>query len=365
MREIWEAADRVAEVLCRSPIVPSHAHVMGTWRHADPADHVRRVLHDDPTSSTWESNPLLMGLVLVERPVVDSLAETDEGRDWIKAALEVALGFGRIVEFLRSRLARYPRLSVPHVLPSSVRTQQAGFYFGPGFPWFYAFRKEAPQLLAGVDLAPLQFDRAASADAQAAITGLLTALRSSPQWQDHEATADALSEADEEELRRIIRLFRDQTREEVVDAVEESNLMRRHRYTESVLETAVEQATGLAADYVAAFERVDELISAVARVISELVVFGPPPLAGAAVDGSWRAGRFGYHVRLTTDSDMDFVMRPGMVEVSSEVGALAGVVLTEAQQVSLQSMLSGFAAALSGELLPLSSGTLRAGPAWS
>jgi hypothetical protein len=364
MRPVWLASDRVAKAMCRSPLMRDHAFALANWRIADPPDHVRKVLHEDPFSDVWESHPLLMGLRFAEHHAAQDMDATPEGKAWTRGAVMIAIAFGRIVEHLRSRLPGYPSLRVPHVLPSSVRCQQEGFFFGPGFPWLAMFRQEAPQLQPEPDVSTLELDRAAHAGLQEAIRELGAALRASDAWRTFADLAQCLTQDDLDELRHLRRLYRDDTRPEIINAVERRNLMRRHRYAQAVMESVLEQATGTTADYLRAFERVDELISSVARVMQDIVVFGPPIRAGRAVEGTWRPGRFGYRVRLTTDSDEGFLFRPGMVEIDSEIAGLQGVVLADVQAVNLGSLLSGFRASLSGELLPGSAETLVSGPAW-
>src|SRR4051794_3086784 len=104
MREIWEAADEIARAVSEIPVVRTHAAALGTWRHIDPPDHARQVLHADPVSSVWESHPLLMGLPYMESAAANTMAAQAEGEAWLRGAVQVALGFGRIVEWLRSRL---------------------------------------------------------------------------------------------------------------------------------------------------------------------------------------------------------------------------------------------------------------------
>src|SRR5437764_1218612 len=123
MREVWLAVDELAAALCRSRIVQTHATAMGTWRRIDAPDHVRQVLHADPLSETWEAHPLLMGLLYAESASAGPMVARLEGREWLRGAVQVALGFGRIIEWLRSRLPGYPRLRAPQLLPSSVRAQ--------------------------------------------------------------------------------------------------------------------------------------------------------------------------------------------------------------------------------------------------
>jgi hypothetical protein len=362
MRGIWEATDEVARVLSEIPIVRRHAYALGTWRQVDPTDHVRQVLHADHFSSTWESHPLLMGLPYSQRADA-AMAARPEGEAWLRGALQVGVGFGRIVEWLRSRLPGYPRLLVPQLTATSVRCQESGFFFGPGFPWWRTFRLEAPQFDNRVSVETFELDDADAERLREVTAGLSRALRESEPFTGFAAAYAALDDSIVTELRGLASTYRDQTRDERVDEVEPDNMMRRHRFFEAVMEETRASGSATASSYIASFERVDELISAVARVIEELVVHGPPAGVGAVAEGTWRAGRFGYRVRLTTTEDASFVGSVRMVEVTSDVASLAGVVLTDAQTVSFGPQTTSVSTAITGELLPCSAGTLRSGPA--
>jgi len=361
MREIWEATDEVARALSEIPVVRRHARALGTWRRVDPPDHVRRVLHTDPVSSVWERHPLLMGLPYAESVAADAMVAEAEGETWLRGAVQVALGFGRIVEWLRSRLPGYPRLLVPQLSPSSVRRQESGFFFGPGFPWWRTFRDEAPQFESRVHVETFELADPEGQRLREVVAVLARELSESVAFRDFAAAYAALNDSTVTELRTLGSAYREQVRDEYVDAVEPENMMRRHRFLEAVMEETLAGASAFARIYIAAFERVDDLISAVERVIEELVVHGPPAGAGRVAAGTWRAGRFGYRVRLTTTDDASFGVR--MVEVASEVEGLAGVVLTDAQAVSFGRQMASVSAAITGELLPGSARTLRSGPA--
>jgi len=364
MREIWQSVDDVAAALCRSPPMRPHARALATWRQIDPIDHVRRVLHEDPVSSVWERHALLMGLAYAQSAAAGAMAAQPEGRAWLKGAVQIALGFGRIVEWLRSRLPGYPRLVVPQLSPSSVRCQESGFYFGPGFPWWATFRSEVPQLENRVNVETFDLNLADGDRLREAVAALRRALSESHEFRDFAAAYASLDQETVSELRALGRAHREQTRDEDVDAVEPENMMRRHRFLQAVMEEVLRAASASARRYIVAFERVDELISAVARMTEELVVFGPPASVGEVAAGAWLAGRFGYRVRLTTTGDASFAGGLRTVEVASEIDGLAGVVLTDTQTVSFGARMASFSAAITGEMLPGSAGALRSGPAW-
>ncbi len=363
MREVWLAVDDVAAVLCRSSVVRTHAAAMGTWRQIDPPDHVRQVLHEDPVAEMWDRHPLVMGLLYADSASAEPMAAAAEGREWLRGALQVAFGFGRIIEWLRSRLPGYPRLLVPQLLPGSVRAQGSGFFFGPGFPWWQTFRSEAPQFHGRVNVETFELDPEEAERLREAVARVPTVLTKTAEFRDFAAAYTALDNAMVAELRSLARSYRDQTRDDDVDAIEPDNLMRRHRLREAVMASVLADASEAVRPYLVAFERVDGLISAVARAIENLVVFGPPEVAGAIADGTWRAGSFGYRVRLATKEDASFMVRLGMVEVTAEVERLAGIVVTDSQSISIGTHMTALSAAITGELLPASAGTLRSGPA--
>jgi hypothetical protein len=363
MRTLWIAADPVAAALCTSPVMEPHAWVLAHWREADAPDHVRQVIRESHVGSTYEANPLLMGFVVAGRAEGDAMASQPEGARWLDGAQAVAVGFGRLLEWLRAQMPRYPSLLVPQVDSSSNRSLPAGFFFGPGKPWMIPFRREAPQLRGSPDFSPLNLPDG-GAELSERVRALSDALKQTPQWSRLVSASASLTDADLEELKALRRHYRREVTDEHLDAVEPHNLMRRHAFREAALAEVLAEAKGRPDEYLQAFTGVDELLSALARVVEHLVVFGPPHKIGSVVAGVWRRAPFGQRVRLVTDRDSRFMFGPKLLEVRSEVPALGGVVLGERSKVNLADLMTSYSASTEGLLLPNSSHTLSAGPAW-
>jgi hypothetical protein len=226
-----------------------------------------------------------------------------------------------------------------------------------------SLRGEAPQLQPHPDVSPLDLPDAGSA-LIARTKDLYRALSATAQWRRFEGTSATLDDDDIASLKDVRRDYRQRVSDDEIDAVAPDNLMRRHRFRDVMLAEAVDRAQDRSRDYLDAFAEVDGLLSAVVRVIEHGVVFGPPKVVGSVVEGVWRAAPFGKRVRLVTTAEDLFSFRPGLVEVSSEVSTLGGIVLGEHLSVSFEDMMTTARAALAGVLLPESADAVTAGPAW-
>ena len=131
-----------------------------------------------------------------------------------------------------------------------------------------------------------------------------------------------------------------------------------------MLTDVVAASSGVPADYLSAFKAIDELISNVARVISHLIVMGPPEDVGAVTEGVWHQAPYGMRVRLVAAATGTALMfGPTIVRVTSPVPGLGGLVAGHSTSVNIPSRYEEGSAAMEGLMLPDSDVELTAGPA--
>lgn len=362
--EVWRRTDALVAELCRCPPMESHAWVMANWRSVHGDDPPRRALQESMLGPQYEARPLLLGFVMDFGDLGEALLSTPEGERWASQAVRVALGFGRIVEWIRSRMPRYPMLLVPQTDPRSDRCQPAGFFLGPGAPWHLPLRREGPQLLQHPDVSALDPPQGGLPLVEA-VRALASGIQALDLWQELVDASRALTDEDVAILKQLKRQYRQEAADEVVDLVEPDNMLRRHTYREAVMQDVLASADRRPRRYLDAFAAADQLISAIVRLLEQGVVFGPPRVAASVAEGVWRDSPFGKRVRLLDRSHDALGFRPEVLIVQAELPELGGLLLGERFSVNLPDMRSEPTESLEGLLLPDSTAGLSAGPAWS
>lgn len=273
-----------------------------------------------------QTQPLLLGVRLDHVPEFGPLHEGEAGvREWFEVAIPFAAGFMEVIEFLRSRLPGYPRLMVPDLTPEAPRVYADGFW-DMSYPWMAAARRVRLQLLnepgfirSGLDLPD------DGAQLQRAVKDLLEMLQASAAWRRFVVAHEALQETDWTEAREVRKAYRGAVAEERLDSIAGENGMRAQNMRRAELARVKESAGENLREYYEAFDEVDELINALAALLSYRIAVGdidelPLGVADWGPESELRQLRF--------QARNDNMRHPfEMVRLQSAVPALSGLVL--------------------------------------
>jgi hypothetical protein len=358
MRQVWEAADEVAHAFAASPgtttfrgglkPIPADPNAPPFQRRS-----VSEIL---VTYSTFQSQPLLLGVRLAHVPEFGELHSRDEAvREWFAVAERFAFALVTAVEFLRSRLPGYPRLLVPDVLPSTPRVRNDGFW-DQRFPWMLGPRSAGLQFQSVPDLStPLELVDGGRR-MRNALAGLLDALQASEVWRRFDEAHAACTASDWERAKELRAHYRKLTTDEWLNAIGGTTGLRRQQALRGELAATRARAEGALAEYIRAWDAVDEVLEAIAALINDRVARGDvPELPLFAAD--WGPPRALRYVRLDAASD-EFFKPMRLVRIPSSFDALAGLVLLH----SLTVFIDEGALVADGRLLTGSSGLPSAGP---
>jgi hypothetical protein len=262
--ELWTHAATLAAAIKDTP-------KLGSFRRAFDADAQGDDLHQRVSMLTAQysplrSYPMLLGMRLNSLPATAQLLETEQDTAWLNDAVEAGGAFQVIIEFLRSRLPGYPGLRVPHIRPGSPHIFNDPFSI-QGFPWDPELRRLGLQLQNPPDMAPL----GAGTDCRALLTAVVTGLEARPAWTRFAAAYASLSESDVRVLSELSRVFAARVTEEALTEAAGDYVLDRFQYRVATLLEVVTSAEGAVAEYLAAFEAVDEVVTVVAALLETLL----------------------------------------------------------------------------------------------
>ncbi len=271
------------------------------------------------------SQPLLLGMRLIHVPEFGELhAQSEDIREWFSIAERFAYALLTAIEFLRSRLPGYPQLLVPDTQPTAPRVRNDGFW-DIRFPWTLDARRAAPQLQGAPSLGAALQLRDGGTRSAGALQDLLETLQQSPPWRRFEDADTAVDAEDREAAKNLKREFRAATTDDRLEAVAGGTGMRRTQMLWAELDRIKSGADDRLANYFATFDELDEVLQAVAALISHRVAKGDLPSLDP-IDVDWGPHAALRYVRFRGQRD-GFFHRRGLAKIDVEAEALAGVVL--------------------------------------
>jgi hypothetical protein len=337
-RAVWEACEVLAGCLRSSPHAPALSAVYdrdGERQRSGPGELLSRMMAG---FGILRSRPLLLGLYLPRIPAVGPMpgfqAVLDEpgGEAFLRDALRMAGALLGIIEWLRSALPGYPDIPVPALGATSDRVAADGM-LGAGHPWPPAIRVT----LTGEDPPALVQAGIPDRDAlRAALDALLAATLGCEQWLGFQAAAQALSGEDRSALLEHCAAVAESTSEERLHATAGAQMIRR---AEFVRASAGDARSALAAGpeaYLAAFDRVDALLSNIAAVISDRTVYGAPVVIPDDADVSWTREEGGVRARIVTVEDAFVFLSPGRLAVLDAPPPVGGGMILHGTHMSIE-----------------------------
>jgi hypothetical protein len=273
----------------------------------------------------FRSQPLLLGKRLGRVPEFQQLHQRPDVKAWFDVAQRFAFVLVEVIEFLRSRLPGYPRLLVPDLLAGGSRVYNDGIW-DQRFPWEFEVRQarlqftSQPAMLAPALELP---DRGAAA--YAALAEVSVALRATETWQRFNRADAALESSDLEAAKALRYEYRQAVDNVRVDDIAGDTVLRDGMFRRGELARVKSQATGRLRGYFDAFDATDQLIDAVAALISHRVAIGSIDEL-RPTEADWGAPADVRRVRFKADDD-EFRHSYELVKIQSEVQSLAGIVL--------------------------------------
>jgi hypothetical protein len=356
MRALWEATDQFAATWMASPHVePFREGLRPT--PTDPANpmHLNSVQQVLATFSLLESQPLLLGKRLPHLPAFGQLHdESPEVQQWLRVAQRFAFVLVEVIEFLRSRLPGYPSLLVPDLMPGATRVYQDGFW-DRRFPWEtevrharLQFRSEPAMLKLALELPD------GGRAALSSLTAIADALRESASWTRFVAAHQALTATDREDAKRRRRAFHEAVSEARVDEIAGDTGMRGQLMRTAELHRSKADSTDTLREYYDAFRAVDEVIDAVASLVSHRVAKANISEVGViTADWGLDADLRKLRVRATDD---DFRHPYELVRVRFDVTSLSGLMLLHNVTINFGPRMESQFLAADGRLLKGSGG---------
>ncbi len=319
-RQLWQASRHTGELLALS----THAAALREAIDLDGASGARSpcvtLLHHTLAGlGPLRSRPLLLGLYLPRIPSIgpipgyDQITQIEGGPQFLDSAARIASAALSIAEHLRSRLPGYPDILVPDLCAGSPAVIEDGFMAAERFPWPAAARAAHPdghrELRAGRDL---DVDLPALAES---VGEMLAALETHKAWQTFAELSSRLSSEERAALERIRQEFEARTAEAVIDEGAGGLLMRRSQYAHAVLGKVDDQAQARTGEYLAAFRRVDHLITMALAVLSERTAYHAPVGLPADTQLTWHREGDALQVRAVVPSDPLPFLYPGRLLV--------------------------------------------------
>jgi hypothetical protein len=327
MSNLWSAVDELAWAWAESPHTRVFRDGLSPVRE-DPNAPLRvvSVQHLMVHYEMLQSQPLLLGMRVPHLPEFGELHREEAAvRRWFDSAQRFAFTFVDVIEFLRSRLPRYPALLVPDLVPEAPRVYEDGFW-DRQYPWPAEVRRAGLQLQARPTLVARALDLTdGGTKTYAAIDRVLDLLRASGTWQRFVAASDHLDEAVGEEAKRSRREYRKAVADDVLDRVAGPTGMRRQTMRRTELLKAKRTAEGNLREYYDTFDEVDELISAVAGLLSHRITVGDIREVGL-LSGDWGEKRDLREVRVRA-SDTAWPRSLDLVKFEAAAPSLGGVMV--------------------------------------
>lgn len=262
--DLWGAARALAGALKDKPKLRSFRRAFDLAPEGD--DLRLRLSEVTATYSALRTYPMLIGVRLSQLPATQGLLESERDATWLRDAVEVGTAFQIVVEFIRSRLPGYPILRLPHLRDGSPHVFDDPLLVR-GFPWDPELRRLGLQLRDPPDMTKLGGDD----DCRRQLEDLVAALGLRLAWTRFTSARQALSDGDRRTLSELSKRFAARVEDDAVTEAAGDLLIARFQYRVAELETIVNSAEGAVAEYLSAFEAVDELITVVAALIDTLL----------------------------------------------------------------------------------------------
>ena len=252
--ELWQAAASFAEALRDTPKLRRYRRGFDL---CPPDDDFRvRLSRLTGIYSMLRCAPMLLGVRLNQMPDTEQLLQDERDRAWLQDAVEAGTGFAVVIEYLRSRLPGYPSLRVPHLRAGSPHVQSDPFFVA-NFPWEPELRQLGLQLQSAPDMSVMGGED----DCGEQIGACLNALQLRPEWGRFADARSALSGTDFASLSTLGKGFAERVSDTSIDEAAGELLIDRFRYRTAVLKDVVASCSGAVAEYLTAFEALDELMA--------------------------------------------------------------------------------------------------------
>jgi hypothetical protein len=239
------------------------------------------------------------------------------------------------IEWLRSRIPRYPiRFTLPYTDPCSTRVIDEGFP-DVQWPWLLELRKTGLQVHPSVAAPLSQALDVPDPPLREALHALRVALTETPTWKRYVAAANALDDDTEAILKELRDAYREQARNETVDAVEPNRVMRRWQHRRAVLRAVEGDAAsygGEVAEYYRAFRLLDSCMGGISALLGQLLFYGEPQELYFA-RASWRRD-LDDRLEVVLEVDDVWLRLNEVVHVPAEIPALSGLAVIEGVTVS-------------------------------
>ncbi|MCP9487814.1 MAG: hypothetical protein MSC30_18395 [Gaiellaceae bacterium MAG52_C11] len=334
---VWDATAELADVLRPSAVVSRFGGNLRGLPQRSGSDLPRLLQELFAGYGHLNAQPLLLSLNLGHVPGTESLVNDPAGEEFRDDSVIVTRASMGIVEWLRSRMPRYPiRFKLPYTDPNSSRVADHGFP-DSHWPWLLDLRKAglqkvptvAPQVAGDVGVEEQAV--------RAALAALSDALMASPVWARYVTGEAALTGSDEGVLDELVLAYRSKTRADVIDVVEPGRVMRRMQHRHAAVREAEDRARlhgGAVAEYYAAFRAIDKTLGDIVTLLTQLMLYGPPQEVTMR-RASWR--RHEEEQRLDVSFKTDgFPQRLNeVIRLNVEISPLGGLVIVEGYSVSL------------------------------
>ncbi len=356
MRELWEATSGLTDVLRGSGVAARFGGNLRGEPQQNASQLPQQLRELFAGYGQLEAQPFLLSLRLGNIPGSEALAADVAGDQFRRDSVAVTRAVIGIVEWLRSRMPRYPiRFKLPYTDPLSSRVVDRGFP-DADWPWLLDARQAGYQAMSTVAPQVARHLEVAETPVQEALSELRSALHSSPTWMRYVAAEAALGAEDEEALEELLDLYRGETHRVVIDAIEPDRVMRRmqHRHAAMQLTERAARTRGAAvAGYYAAFRALDRTVGYVTALLGQLLLYGPPRSI-AVRHGAWRREFEGRRLEVAVATTGPWPRLNEIVELRVDLAPLAGLVIVEGFTFSLHRRGEAFVedVRLNGAVLP-------------
>jgi hypothetical protein len=325
---LWDAVDQFSAIWVCSPLTTHFRDGLAPVKHDpnQPPLELQNIAQALAMFGPLKAQPLLLAQRLPMIPTFPALAAKPATQRWLPIAVAFGFALLEVAEFLRSRLAGYPSLLVPDLAPNATRVRANGFW-DSRFPWQIAlrqsgfqFKNEPPRIRT--DLGFPDQGRAA----YAALSVISQELHETVAWRAFAQARQSLGEKGVTEARALIREYQNAVSEERADQVAGDTGMRDATFRRGELERIKQGASQELQEYYDAFAAVDQMIDAIAALISHRVARGAFDEL-EPFEASWSRTQELRRVRLKA-SDNAFLRSPyELVKVSLGLRAVSGLVL--------------------------------------
>lgn len=335
MLPLWQATSALVDALRPSASVGRFAGTLNGQPQLPGSQLPQQLQMIFASYGLLRAQPFLLSMRLGHIPGGDALAADPAFDQFRRDAIAVNAAMVALVEWLRSRMPRYPiRFKLPYTDPLSSRVADQGF---PDANWPWLFEQRRAGFQARPTVAPIIADALGvdESPVRTALASLERALHAGDAWLRYAEAAAALTTADEEKLSEVLGIFRAETRPEAIDAVEPNRVMRRmqHRHAAQRLAEAKARAQGSTiAEYYAAFRGLDLTLGAVITLLGQLLLNGPPRQI-LVRRASWRRNDERVEVSIST-TDI-WANLNEIVELRVELVPLSGLVVVEGVNISM------------------------------